>query len=49
VLIGFVVAYLIISITIGLWAARKVLSTADFMTTGRQLPVIVVIAVVFAT
>ena len=48
-LIGFVVAYLIISIAIGLWAARKVHNTADFMTTGRQLPVIVVIAVVFAT
>lgn len=48
-LIGFVVLYLVVSIGIGLLAAKRVHNTADFMTTGRQLSLPVVVGVVFAT
>lgn len=48
-LIGFVVLYLVVSIAIGLIAARRVHNAADFMTTGRALSLPVVIGVVFAT
>ncbi|WP_407276455.1 sodium:solute symporter family protein [Halothiobacillus sp. DCM-1] len=48
-LIAFVVLYLVLSIVIGLLAARKVHNTADFMTTGRALPLPIVVGVVFAT
>ncbi len=48
-LISFVALYLIVSIGIGLLAARKVHNTADFMTTGRSLPLPIVVGVVFAT
>ncbi|MDP2110667.1 MAG: sodium:solute symporter family protein [Thiobacillus sp.] len=48
-LIGFVVLYLVLSIGIGLYAATKVHSAADYITAGRSLPMIVVIAMVFAT
>jgi Na+/proline symporter len=48
-LIGFVTLYLILSIGIGLYAATKVHSASDYITAGRSLPMIVVIAMVFAT
>ncbi|MCD6705645.1 MAG: sodium:solute symporter family protein [Thiobacillus sp.] len=48
-LIGFVVLYLVLSIGIGLYAATKVHSAADYITAGRSLPMVVVIAMVFAT
>ena len=48
-LIGFVVLYLVLSIGIGLYAATKVHSASDYITAGRSLPMIVVIAMVFAT
>ena len=48
-LIGFVALYLMLSIGIGLYAATKVHSAADYITAGRSLPMIVVIAMVFAT
>jgi Na+/proline symporter len=48
-LIGFVVLYLVFSIGIGLYAATKVHSASDYITAGRSLPMIVVIAMVFAT
>lgn len=48
-LIAFVVLYLLLSIGIGLVAARHVHNTADFMTTGRSLSLLVVVGVVFAT
>jgi solute:Na+ symporter, SSS family len=49
VLIWFVVAYLLISIGIGLFAARNVHSTKDYAVAGRHLPLPVVTATVFAT
>ena len=48
-LIGFVVLYLVLSIGIGLYAATKVHNASDYITAGRSLPMVVVIAMVFAT
>jgi Na+/proline symporter len=48
-LLGFVTLYLVISIGIGMYAATKVHSASDYITAGRSLPMIVVIAMVFAT
>lgn len=48
-LIGFVILYLILSIGIGLYAATKVHNAGDYITAGRSLPMIVVVAMVFAT
>ncbi|MGV8989977.1 MAG: sodium:solute symporter family protein [Thiobacillus sp.] len=48
-LIGFVTLYLVLSIGIGLFAATKVHNASDYITAGRSLPMIVVVAMVFAT
>jgi Na+/proline symporter len=48
-LLGFVILYLVLSIGIGLYAATKVRSASDYITAGRSLPMIVVVAMVFAT
>lgn len=48
-LIGFVTVYLILSIGVGMYAATKVHTAGDYITAGRALPMIVVIAMVFAT
>lgn len=48
-LIGFVFAYLAVSVAIGLYAARRVHNTADYAVAGRRLPLAVVIATTFAT
>ncbi|WP_331344865.1 sodium:solute symporter family protein [Cellvibrio sp. UBA7661] len=48
-LVSFVVLYLLISIGIGVYAATKVHNAKDYITAGRQLPMGVVIAMVFAT
>ncbi len=48
-LIGFVILYLVVSIGIGLYAATRVHNASDYITAGRSLPMIVVIAMVFAT
>ena len=48
-LIGFVTLYLVLSIGIGLYAATKVHNASDYITAGRSLPMIVVVAMVFAT
>lgn len=48
-LLWFVVAYLVISIAIGLVAARRVHNARDYITAGRHLPIYVVFAMVFAT
>jgi Na+/proline symporter len=45
----FVIAYLFVSMLIGLLAARHVHSSGDFITAGRSLPLFIVIAMVFAT
>ncbi|MBV1777025.1 sodium:solute symporter family protein [Burkholderiaceae bacterium DAT-1] len=48
-LLWFVIAYWIISVAIGLWAALRVKSSADFAVAGRHLPFFMVTATVFAT
>ncbi|MDF2464418.1 MAG: transporter, solute:sodium symporter family protein [Ramlibacter sp.] len=48
-LITFVVLYLIASVAIGLFAAKRVHNTADYAVAGRSLPLAIVIATTFAT
>jgi len=48
-LLGFVLAYWIVSVAIGIWAALRVKTTADFAVAGRMLPFHIVTATVFAT
>lgn len=48
-LIWFVVLYWIVSVGIGIYAARFVRNSKDFAVAGRSLPMSVVTAMVFAT
>ncbi len=48
-LLTFIAVYLLASIAIGLYAARRVHNTADYAVAGRSLPLPVVIATTFAT
>src|SRR3982751_5380622 len=48
-LIWFVALYLLVSICIGLYAATKVKSSADYVVAGRHLPLPFIVATVFAT
>ena len=48
-LITFVVLYLLVTISIGLLAARRVHNAKDYMVAGRSLPLYMNVATVFAT
>jgi len=48
-LITSVVAYLLITIGIGLWAAKRVANSKDFLVAGRRLPLTMTVTTVFAT
>jgi SSS family transporter len=48
-LLTLVFAYLLVTIAIGLWAARRVKNTSDFAVAGRHLPLVMVITTTFAT
>ncbi len=48
-LISFVVAYLLVTIAIGLLAARRVHGAKDYLVAGRSLPLYMNVATVFAT
>ncbi len=48
-LLSLVFAYILITIGIGLWAAKRVKTTADFAIAGRHLPLFMVITTTFAT
>ena len=48
-LFALVVAYLAVTVAIGLYAARRVGNTQDFLVAGRRLPLTMTIATVFAT
>ncbi len=48
-LIGFVIAYLVVSIGVGLYAATRVKNSTDYVAAGRHLPLYIVTATVFAT
>ena len=48
-LLTLVIFYLLVTIAIGLWAAKGVTNTADFVVTGRSLPLAMIITTTFAT
>lgn len=48
-LITFVVAYLLGTLAIGVWAGTRVKNTADFAVAGRSLPLVMVVTTTFAT
>jgi solute:Na+ symporter, SSS family len=48
-LIASVVVYLLVTIAIGLWAARRVHNSKDYLVAGRKLPLYMSAATVFAT
>ena len=48
-LLTFVLFYLLVTIAIGLWAAKRVKNTADFAVAGRNLPLIMIVTTTFAT
>lgn len=48
-LLALVFLYLLITIAIGLWAARRVKNTADYAIAGRNLPLVMIVTTTFAT
>jgi SSS family solute:Na+ symporter len=48
-LLWLVVAYLVLSIGIGVYAATRVHNARDYIVAGRNLPFVIVLAMVFAT
>jgi len=49
VLLTLVIAYLLITIAIGLLAAKRVKNSADFAVAGRHLPLAMIVTTTFAT
>jgi len=49
VLLYMVIAYLFVTIGVGLWAAKRVKNTADFAVAGRHLPLFMIVTTTFAT
>jgi Na+/proline symporter len=49
VLLTLVIVYLLFTIAIGLYAARRVKNTADFAIAGRHLPLYMIVTTTFAT
>lgn len=47
-LLNFVIVYIVLSIAVSLWAAKRVHNTRDFYTAGRSLPLAMVTAMMFA-
>ncbi len=48
-LLAFIAMYLLATIAIGIWAARRVHNTADFALAGRRLPMFLAGSALFAT
>ena len=48
-LLTLVLLYLLVTIAIGLWAAKRVKTTADFAIAGRHLPLVMIVTTTFAT
>lgn len=48
-LLTFIILYMIVTILIGWWASKFVKNASDFVVAGRQMPLIVVAAGLFAT
>jgi SSS family transporter len=45
----FVILYLIGTLMIGIWAGRRIKTTADFALAGRNLPLVMIVTTTFAT
>ncbi|MCB1582478.1 MAG: sodium:solute symporter family protein [Xanthomonadales bacterium] len=45
----FIICYVVISVAIGLYAARRVNNSTDYILAGRSLPIYITVATVFAT
>jgi len=48
-LLVFVIAYLLGTLAIGVWAGRRIKNTADFALAGRSLPLVMIVTTTFAT
>ena len=48
-LLFFIGLYLLLNVLVGIWAARRVKNTSDYLLAGRNLPFYVATATVFAT
>lgn len=48
-LLGFIVLYLLGTLGVGWWAARRVKTTADFVVAGKRLPLFMASCALFAT
>lgn len=48
-LLALVIVYLLFTIAIGLWAAKRVKTTADYAIAGRHLPLVMIVTTTFAT
>ncbi|HEV3008182.1 MAG TPA: sodium:solute symporter family protein [Burkholderiales bacterium] len=48
-LVTFVALYLVVTVAIGLWAARRVHNSKDYVVAGRSVPLFMSMALVFAT
>jgi len=48
-LLSLVLLYLLVTIAIGLYAAKRVKNTADFAIAGRHLPLVMIVTTTFAT
>lgn len=48
-LLSFVFFYMLVSVVIGLYAARRVNNSTDYVVAGRSLPLYITVATVFAT
>ena len=48
-LLTLVIVYLLITIAIGLYAAKRVKNTADYAIAGRKLPLVMIVTTTFAT
>jgi SSS family solute:Na+ symporter len=49
VLLTLVIVYLLVTIAVGLWAAKRVKNSADFAIAGRKLPLFMIVTTTFAT
>jgi SSS family transporter len=49
VLLTLVIVYLLVTIAIGLYAARRVKNSADYAIAGRNLPLVMIVTTTFAT
>lgn len=48
-LLFFIAVYMLLNVLVGVWAARRVKNTSDYLLAGRNLPFYIATATVFAT